>query len=332
MADFDEKTLDPTPHRRQEARERGQFARSHDLNAAGLLLGGVAALLVTGRQLLDFLARLMIDHLSGNAWLEGLQAGQAYSTATLIEHWNALVPALAAALVPLVALALGASLAVQLAQSGLMFRPEQAAPDFARVSPLAGLARLWSAGSLARLAFGLLKIGAIGAMTFWCLYHRRGELASISALSVDDLARYVWETCLWTCAKIAMGLGALALVDYGIARWRFERDLRMTPQELREEMRVLQGDPQLLARRRDASRQASRARVGATMPLGGPGEPRGVNCRPRSSRPGRQPVTTRRRQPGSIRTCAGTCPSGGRFRPAARRESGSCPCGIPCAA
>ncbi len=100
-------------------------------------------------------------------------------------------------------------------------------------------------------------MAAVAGIAFWCLRDRGGELASISALSVGEIAHYAWETCLWTCAKIALGLAALAVLDYALARWRFERDLKMTPQELREEMRTLQGDPQLLVRRRDLARQLS---------------------------------------------------------------------------
>ena len=320
MADHDDKTLDPTPHRRQQAREQGQFARSHDLNAAGLLLGGVAALLVSGRQLLDFLARLTIDHLSGKAWLDGLHSAQGDASSALMERWNTLMLALATALVPLLAVALGASLAVQLAQSGPMFRPAQAAPDFARVSPLVGLRRLWSAGSLARLAFGLLKMAAVAGIAFWCLRDRGGELASISALSVGEIAHYAWETCLWTCAKIALGLAALAVLDYArgavAVRARSEDDAARTARRDAH-----------LARRSAVAGPPPRPGAAAQRQAGpaayAPGSPGRVTRRLRAT------LTTWLRPPGNSRTCACTCPSGGRSPPAGRRESGRCPGGIP---
>ena len=261
MADDGDKTLDPTPHRRQQAREKGQFARSHDLNAAGLLVGGLAALLLAGGRVLEFLASLMTDHLSGSAWLSDLPASAADPSAALVDRWTTLVPSLATAVLPLLALALAASVAVQLVQSGLRLRPQGAAPDFARINPLAGLARLASGGNLARVAFGPLKLATIVGVAVWCLYGRVGELASISDLSVGEIARYVWETCLWTCVKIAAALAGLAVLDYALARWKFERDLKMTPAELRDEMRNLQGDPQVIARRRTFGRQLAEGRA-----------------------------------------------------------------------
>jgi flagellar biosynthetic protein FlhB len=76
----------------------------------------------------------------------------------------------------------------------------------------------------------------------------------------------VIQVILWTCLKVGVALLILALFDYGYQRWKHERDLRMTAQEVREELKKLQGDPQIIARRRAIQRQLVLNRIGATVP------------------------------------------------------------------
>jgi flagellar biosynthetic protein FlhB len=265
MADHGDKSLDPTPHRRQQARERGEFARSQDLTSAGLLLGGLAALVLTGGALVDFLAGLLHGSLSGQSWMSWL--GSDAPTADVVAgQWNALVPALAKVLLPLLALMLLPAVGINLLQTGILFLPHKAAPDFSRIDPLSGLSRILSPASGARLAFGVFKIAVIAAVGVFSVFEQRHELALVPTLELPQVARFAWETCLWTCVKIGGALAVLAVLDYAVQRWKHERDLKMTPQEMREEMRNLQGDPQILARRRNVERQLAANRLTQAVP------------------------------------------------------------------
>ncbi len=82
------------------------------------------------------------------------------------------------------------------------------------------------------------------------LYGQRMTILRLTELSVAEIAAYLLETLLWTCLKIAVVLVILALLDFAFQRWKYSRDLRMTPQEIREEMKNLEGNPQVAARRR----------------------------------------------------------------------------------
>jgi flagellar biosynthesis protein FlhB len=87
------------------------------------------------------------------------------------------------------------------------------------------------------------------------LWGRREEIVNSAALELPQLAAFVVQIIYWTSLKIAIALLVLAIADYGYHRWKLERDLQMTPEELREETRNQQGDPQLLSRRRTLQRQ-----------------------------------------------------------------------------
>jgi flagellar biosynthetic protein FlhB len=254
MADTtDDKTLDPTPRRRQQAREAGRVAQSQDLTSAILLLGSLALLMLAGGALVEFLAGFLRDSLVGSSWRSWIHtddAGRGMVTGQVRE----LVPALGRLLLPVLAGAVLLVIGGSLLQRGLPFRPHRIAPDLSRVNPLAGMQRVFSGASAARVLFGVMKIGIVGAIALAALWNSREELASLAALGPADLAVQAWDVCFWTCLKIGGALLALSAVDYLYQRWRLECELKMTPRELREEIRELQGDPQIAARRRERRR------------------------------------------------------------------------------
>jgi flagellar biosynthesis protein FlhB len=134
------------------------------------------------------------------------------------------------------------------------------------LDPMQGFRRMFSLSNVVKLAFGLVKIVIVGAVAFWALYSHRTEIIAAAALDVPQLGSFLVSLVLWTSLKIAGALLILALLDYGYQRWKFEQDLRMTPQELREEMRNMQGDPQVAARRRAVQRQLILNRLSQTVP------------------------------------------------------------------
>ncbi len=264
--DQGEKTIDPTPHRRQQARERGEVARSHDLSSAGLLVGGLLVLIFTGRSLVDFLTGMFTGYLSGESWMGFIHSDAASGSDLVMRQWNPLVEGLAKVLLPVLGMAMLLAVGLTVLQTGLLFQPRRLLPDASRINPLSGLGRLFSTASGVRLTFGIFKIGMIAAVAFFSLYQRRGALLDVASLELPQIATFAWDVCLWTCIKIGVALVALAALDYGYQRWKHERDLKMTPQEMREEMRNLQGDPRMVARRRNAQRQIGQNRLSALVP------------------------------------------------------------------
>lgn len=264
--DHGDKSLEPTAHRRQQARAQGHVARSGDLNSAGLLLGGLLILIFTGRALVEFLAGFLSSYLGGDPWLAMIRADGPLDSQFVMTQWNTLLPQLAQALLPVVALVAILAVGMNVLQVGILFLPHKVLPDFSRVDPSAGLARVFSPTGASRLAFGIFTILVISAVGLASVYGRRQDLLSLADRDVPQIALLAWELCLWTSLKMGGALAVLAVLDFGFQRWKHERDLKMTPQEMREETRALQGDPQLLARRRNVMRHMSRGRLSQAVP------------------------------------------------------------------
>ena len=254
-----DKSQDPTPHRRQKAREEGQVARSQDLGSAVLLLAGLIALLMSGGALVQFLGLYMKRQLGGTAWLS-------VDVATAVTDCHGTLAEMAKCLLPLFGVLLVTAVAVNLAQTGLLFLPEKLSLDLQRIDPLQGLRRIFSLASVARLLFGLFKIGLIATVAVVALYDHRNAILGLAALDLPEMSACLWSMLLWTAIKVAVALVILAIFDYAFQWWKQERDLKMTSQEVREEMKNLEGDPQIAARRKAVQRQLMMHRLSDEVP------------------------------------------------------------------
>lgn len=257
--DNGEKSQDPTPHRRQKAREEGHVAKSQDLASAALLLAGMTALLMSGAGMVDFLGRYTHRQLGGEAWLRA-------DLDFAMVQWNETIGELARYLLPILGVLLLAAIVVDMAQVGFLFLPQKLAPDLTRLDPLKGLGRIFSLPSAIRLAFGIFKILVVGAVAFAALYGQRDTILALTGLALSESTVYLTDILIWTTIKIAAALLVLAILDYGFQRWKHEQDLKMTTQELREEMKNLEGDPQIAARRRMVQRQLVLNRLSSAVP------------------------------------------------------------------
>ena len=254
-----DKSQEPTQHRRQKARQDGMVPKSQDLGSAVLLLVGMLALLISGGGLVEFIARYTERQLSGEAWLQG-------DLDLAMSQWDVTIEGLSGSLMPIFGLLLLAAVLINLAQVGFLFVPSKLNPDISRLDPLKGLRRLFSVSSVARLGFGIFKIFVIAAVAFVSLYGERATILGLTNLEIPQVSYYLVQILVWTTIKIGLALLVLALFDYAFQRWKHEQDLKMTPQEVREEMKNLEGDPQIIARRRAVQRQLVLNRLSDLVP------------------------------------------------------------------
>jgi flagellar biosynthetic protein FlhB len=259
MEQFGDKRHEATPHRRQQAREQGQAPRSQDLASAVLLLGALLLMLFLGEGVVNFLGGLAQQQLGGDAWVRIDQE-------TAVDHWHRILLNMGTALLPIMGLLMLIGVAAHMSQVGILFLPQRVGLDFSRISPAKGIARLFSMSSAMRLAFGVFKVVIVLGVAIWSLWSEVDRILALSATDVPQIAQFIAGIVFWTCLKIGAALLVLAILDYAFQRWKHEQDLRMTDQEIREEMKNLQGDPQIIARRRQIQRQLVLNRIGSVVP------------------------------------------------------------------
>jgi flagellar biosynthetic protein FlhB len=254
-----EKSFDATPFRRQQAREKGQVPYSQDLGSAVLLLTGAGLLQTFGGEVANTLAGIFRRFFEAPFDLRADQH-------TIYALGGELSLQLAIAVAPLLFLLMLAAVFVSVAQVGILFVPDKAQPDWSRVNPLQGLQRLFSAQGVARLGFGLFKVLIVSVVGAAVLWRRAAQVVESAELEVGELAQLLVDSTFEVTYWIGGSLAILALGDYLFQFWKHEQDLKMTSQEVKEEMRNQQGNPEVQARRRQVQRQMAMARIGTAVP------------------------------------------------------------------
>lgn len=260
MAESDgDKSQEPTQHRRQQAREQGQVVRSQDLGSAALLVVGAVSLMWMGGEVVTCLGGQTHRYLGGDAWLST-------DIGAISAEWRGCMVELAGAVLPIMGTMFVLAIALNVFQVGILFLPDKLAPDLSRIDPLKGFARLFSLASVVRLSLGMLKLVIVGWVAYASIYAERDGILHLSSQELPQIAVFMVQLLLWTTLKIAGALLLLAMLDYSFQWWRQEQDLRMTHQEVREEMKNLQGNPQVIARRRAVQRELVKRRLSTTVP------------------------------------------------------------------
>jgi flagellar biosynthetic protein FlhB len=131
---------------------------------------------------------------------------------------------------------------------------------------MSGIKRLFDLPNFARLGFGLLKIGLVTLVIVAGLAARWDVILGAHTLTAGEIGALVWNTTMDMCLRAAIVLFLLAVLDYGFQWWKLEQDLKMTDEEVREEMKMMNGDPQIAARRRQVQRQLAMSRMQNAVP------------------------------------------------------------------
>lgn len=250
--DGQERTERPTPKRLEEARRKGQVPRSPELAAAAVAMLAGGALYLLGGSIGSGIAAMMRRTLS----LSPMAARDTHAAINAFRD-AALEALLACA--PVLAAAFLAALAAPLAIGGWNFSAEALALRFERINPASGLGRIFSARSVAELTKTLAKFAAVGSIAVAVLWSQADDLLGLSREPVG--AGIVHAAQLTGQALLAMtaGLVLIAAIDVPFQLWQYTRDLRMTQDEVRRELKETEGSPETRGRIR-AIQQAMASR------------------------------------------------------------------------
>ncbi|MBX9578682.1 MAG: flagellar biosynthesis protein FlhB, partial [Gemmataceae bacterium] len=257
--DQESKTEDPTPRRREEARRQGQVPFSAELVGSLVTLAGVVGLIEVGPDvgatMLDVfrhdLPRLLHPEF-------GPAEARELFARTAVRVLGALAPFLGL----LVAVGVGASLV----QVGFQVNTEKLEPNFDKLNPATGAGRLFSVQALVRGLLTLLKVAALAGVAYLVVDRRGGAITGIGRDRLPGAVQSAWAVTMRLAVYLSAAVAGVAVLDYLYQRRRFEQSLRMTRQELKEELKQEEGDPQIKARVRQIQRERSRRRMLAEVP------------------------------------------------------------------
>ncbi|PNB50026.1 flagellar biosynthesis protein FlhB [Pseudomonas sp. GW456-12-10-14-LB2] len=254
-----DKTEDPTEKRKKDSREKGEIARSKELNTLAIMLAGSAALLIFG----GMLAQDLMDLMRQNFTLSREVIMDERSMATFL--MNSGLQALLAIQPIMITLLLAAFLG-PIALGGWLFAAGSLAPKFSRMNPAAGLKRMFSMKAVVELLKALAKFLITLGVALVVLNADIDDLLRIAHEPLDRAIIHSLQLVGWSSLWLACGLIIIAAVDVPVQIWESIKKLKMTKQEVRDEHKDQEGRPEVKQRIRQLQREMSQRRMMAAIP------------------------------------------------------------------
>jgi len=254
-----DKSEEPTAKRLRESREKGQLARSLELNTVAVTLGGIGGLLASGAGLASSLMMMMQGSfdLSREVLLDESSMVRLLMSSGMIAL---------EAIMPLLIVLLIVSIVGPISLGGWLFSAKSMAPKFSRMNPGAGLKRMFSANALVELLKALGKFLVVLTVALLVLNAYQDDLLSIAKQPLELAIAHSAEIVGWCALWMACGLILIAAVDIPFQLWDNKQKLMMTKQEVKDEYKDAEGKPEVKSRIRQLQREAAQRRMMQAVP------------------------------------------------------------------
>jgi flagellar biosynthetic protein FlhB len=258
--DMGEKTEDPTPKKREDARKEGKLAKSTDLSAAIIMIGATLVMALFGVRILSGLALITRRLVSPDTLAADLTGARVVPDAALaFEEVVRIVTPVMAVMFVFAAFA-------QVTQVGLMLSAKTIQPKLSKLNPLSGAKRLFSLKSAVKGGMDVLKLAALSLTVILVIRSDFDELVALAALplslAVEVAAWMMLEVAIWALVVLLL----VGFLDFWYQKWQHNQDLRMTKHEVKDERKAAEGDVETKGRRLRLSRQIAMQRLGQDVP------------------------------------------------------------------
>ncbi|HSH26053.1 MAG TPA: flagellar biosynthesis protein FlhB [Massilibacterium sp.] len=254
-----EKTEKATPKKRQDSRKKGQVAKSTDINTAitllvvFLFLGAIAGFLRD--QLISFFTEFYTYDLLMDINVENIH--QMFVKVSM----KAII-----VVAPVLAVALFAGVFANFIQVGALFAPEAIKFKLERVNPLKGFKRIFSMRAIVELLKSLLKITLVGIVTFSILFINKEQVMQLSEHSISNALVIIAKLTFQMGLATSILLIFLAILDYAYQKFDFEKNIRMSKQDIKDEYKKVEGDPLIKSKIKERQRQMAMQRMMQEVP------------------------------------------------------------------
>lgn len=254
-----EKTEKATPKKRQDTRKKGQVAKSMEVSGASVLLAAFFCLLVFGGYMRDRIVRLFTDvyinELSMNVTKDNVMS--------LFGEYGIQILLIVA---PLFISVFIVALIANYLQVGFMLTGETLKMKFSKIDPIKGFKNIFSMRSLVEFLKSVIKLTIIGYLAYSTLWAAREGLSSLSTMGPDMIFHFVADITMSLGFKIAIGLIILAILDYMYQRYDYEKNIRMSKQDIKDEYKKMEGDPLIKGKIRERQRRMAVQRMMQEVP------------------------------------------------------------------
>ncbi|HAA25024.1 MAG TPA: flagellar biosynthesis protein FlhB [Ruminiclostridium sp.] len=256
-----ERTEKATPRKKQKAREKGQVLQSREISSAVVLLIAFVSIKLLGGYMFKEAGaffRLCVGDLAINFDVESINEQMRLAGLVLTQIVKITGPVFAIVLV--------VGITASFAQVGALFTLEPLKPKFSKLNPVNGIKRIFSLRGLTELIKSILKIVIIGVVAWNSIRAEENNIVKLMDQDLASAAVYISSTAIDVAIKICAMMIIIAVLDYGYQWWQYEKDLRMTKHEVKEEYREREGSPEVRQRIRQRQREMSMRRMLTEVP------------------------------------------------------------------
>lgn len=254
-----ERTEEATPRRLEKAREEGQVPRSRELGAAFVVIAGIAALMNMGPGLVENFSGIARDNFS-------LDARATQDEAMMFAHLHTALMSVLKTLAPFFIFLLIAGVASSAVLGGVLFSGTALMPKFSRLNPLEGIKRMFSIKALVELVKSLIKVAVLTGIALIVLHKAEPTLYLLGNQAVGPAMYHALDLLAWSTFYICCGLVLIAAVDVPYQLWDYAHNLRMTMQQIKDEMKDVEGKPEVKGRIRQLQREMAKRRMMQAVP------------------------------------------------------------------
>jgi len=254
-----ERTEEPTAQRREDFRKQGQVAQTKELATVLMLFACAMLIWLMGRYFCEQISQVFTRSY-GDFILTAARNGDYREAMIFAGQKTAFI------ILPIFGLVFVIGIASTLFQVGFLTTSEPISPNLEKINPLNGFKKVFSLNALIEGGKALIKVAIVGGVAYSILKKELVHAPFLINLSIPDLSRYFSDISFRLIFSVAVAMGILALFDYGFQRWELEKRMRMTKQEIKEEVKTREGDPQIKARIRRIQRELANKRMMTQVP------------------------------------------------------------------
>jgi flagellar biosynthetic protein FlhB len=257
--DGQEKTEQPTAKRLDDAKSKGQVPRSRELNTMAVTMIGVVSLVAMSKTLGGSLTQMMSQRFV-------LTREEIFDVNSMLIHLGQGVGEVFLSMTPFFLMVILAAIFSSIALGGFSFSGEALTPKLEKLSPLKGIKRVFSARGLVELVKAMAKFLLIGGITVLLLYTTLEKYLALHAMDMAQAMSHLNSLISWSVILLASSLILIAAIDVPFQLWDHHRQLRMTRQEMRDEMKETEGKPEVKGRIRQLQREMAQRRMMEQVP------------------------------------------------------------------
>lgn len=254
-----EKTEKATPKKRQESRKKGQVAKSNELSTSLIMLFVFLLLYFIGSWLTDQFVHLF--HIGYNEFFHWDMSVDTVSTLFEIMTWEA-----TKIVAPIMAISLVAGVFANYLQVGFLFTTDPLKVKWERINPIKGIKRIFSLRAVVEFLKSIFKISFISFVVITILYAQIGEIFLLAQKSVANALQLIGNITFQVGIIVAIILLFLSILDYLYQRYEYEKSIRMSKQDIKDEHKRTEGDPLIRSKIKERQRQMAMKRMMQEIP------------------------------------------------------------------